>query len=252
MGKIISAVEKISFYNPADGVTVQANLISPDETEITAENLSNNTGTGVTFGGKDFQAAVGFMDTEGLNQIESWQDDGSGGSTKVNMAVAGEDEFLLMQELEDIKLTREIGVDARNGANVHVANISHVGYGPDIYQQRNLINAGAGAFEVFDDGTNKDYQIIFPIEGVQLTAAATYANHVTNSVLRIRFIDFGGITISQFDTTINGNGRFSVTAEVPANTYSVVVFFDVDGVFAPGDVTDRTIRLGTNGAFTTD
>lgn len=249
MGKVISAVEKVVFFDPPTGTTVQLNLISPDETEITVPPVTNNTSTGTTFGGKDFSASVGFYETDGFSQMESWQDDGSGSFTPLNMVVAGEGEFILMQELESLTVERGVGVDGRNGASVHVAQMSHVGYSANIYQFVNIIEAGADAFEEFNITTNGQYRLTFPVEGVTLTLSADYANHATDSTLVIQSLDFTGSLNLEQTVPVDGNGRFSVSIDLPANTYVVFIRFDGADTFADVDITNRCLRLGQSGVY---
>lgn len=252
MGKIISAVEKAAFHDPATGTTVQLNLIAPDETEITLPPIANNTSTGITFGGKDSQFTIGFFDVDGLSQLESFQDDGAGGFVPVHLSIAGEDEFVLMRENENMTIERGVGIDARNGANIHVGSLSHVGYGSNIFQKRNLIEAGAAAFNLFDDGTAIAYEFDFPIEGAILSAGADYA--ATGAEIAFAFYDFGGALLdTQISQTVSATGRFNYEGVIiPANTYKIQVRFDNTATVAGANITNRTIRLGLNGDYTAD
>lgn len=249
MGKVISALEAAAVYDPATGTTVQVNLISPDETEITRPPISNNTSTGVTFGGFNFSGVIGFFEGDGLAQLGEWQDDGLGKATRVNLAAAGEGEFILMNEPEKLTVERGVGVDARDGANVNILTIQNVGYNPDVYQQVNLVEAGAGAFDLFNDSAALTYSFLFPVEGVTISAGADYANYSTDDTITITFLDFAGSTLSSDTTTVDGNGRFQVSAQAPANTYKVSIEFASSGNFSGGDVTDRAIRLGSNAGY---
>lgn len=127
---------KASVYNPETGDVVQFNKIAAEFTEFAKEPIMTETSTGQIFGGFDSRLTIGFVETDGLEQIEEWQTD----ATKINAVVAGVTNILWYEDVT-IKVERGVGVNARDGVAIHQVTLEHVSYIPAIQAGVNLLNA---------------------------------------------------------------------------------------------------------------
>ncbi|MCA1800322.1 MAG: hypothetical protein LC650_03425 [Actinobacteria bacterium] len=140
---------KASIYNPDTGDVVQFNKIATEFTEFAKTPVTTETSTGQIFGGHDCNLTIGFFETDGLEQLEQWQDEG----VRLRVVVAGVTN-ILWYENETISVERSVGVNARDGVTIHQITISHVSFRPRVQAATNILN---GAVKALDSDLNKGW-----------------------------------------------------------------------------------------------
>lgn len=203
--------KKAVVYNPANGDRVQLNRLSAQASELPGDpNIKTESAAGQVWGGEQWPITVGFMDSDGLALLESWQV----GYTPCRMVVlAPAGMSILFQESEEIDFIQGTGVNAREGLKIHRVMIEAVGSGLSIQQVKNL--ARAITFSG-DQGT-----LVFPMQGPTLTLAADYTTPA-GATLVIEAKDYAGtqVAISSQSATA---GRVSTTITLPADTYTLEI-----------------------------
>lgn len=235
MGKIIDAWRRAAIYDPETGIAVQFNRLSPDESEWSDDIIQNETSTGLIFGGHDFTAVIGFMEADGIAQLDEWME----GGTPVRLAVHGAGQDIIWMQSEELLVTRGVSVNARDGVTIHSAQLAHVGFKPEIFR---LTNKAIDARLADDDVV--EYE--FPIVGVPVKAAADYSGISGNVNLTIEALDDSD-TVVATDTVSASSGRVEAEILTPADTFKIRVDFSDNSGSAT--IANKTIRSDGKSAF---
>ena len=224
MGTVFSGWKKAAFWNTADGVVVQKNILSTDHSDLPQENIKKETPTGSAFGGKILPIVVGFLTDDGNAQLETWTKN----NTPINLAVFSKGRQIIARQKEEIQYVPEVGVDARTGLEAHRAEYETVGFDPDVIQK---INVAEGITFTANVG-----EIILPIEGVTWTVAADYTTSSGNLV--VTAYDFNGDPVAT-STEPLAAGRVSTQITTPADIWKIEIDLVDGGTSVPSNVSTR-------------
>lgn len=236
MSKLIGGWERAAVYDPATGDTVQFNKLSADASDFNHPNITNETASGQIYGGRDIELIIGFFESDGISQLETWMNDG----TPIQAVVEGTSQDVLFHESEEPDFERGVLANARDGVAGHVVTLITVGETPPAVPILNM----ASNSDIFsgDSGT-----IPYPIEGATIKVAADYSSVSTPVDLIIEAQDYGGNTLAADTTSVTGDDRFTAELELPADTYQIFVNFV--GNSGSASVTDKTIRSDGDTAY---
>lgn len=243
---------KASVYNPATGDVVQFNKIATEFTEFTKEPITTDTSTGQIFGGFDSRLVIGFVEVDGLEQLEQWEIE----ATELNAVVAGVTNVLWYEDVT-ITVERSVGVNARDGVSIHQVVLEHVSYQPAIQASTNLLNAavktqgflrgwadsdsdniadGYSLFQATADSFTNDEQTIsgsgfaqvflpfaFPISGLSvLLSSLIVKDHTEGSDVGVEQQDYSGTILVNNAVAVTSNvNRTEVSATLQANIYNI-------------------------------
>jgi len=228
MGKqVISGWKKAAIYNPADGTSVLLSQLSTQFSAFDPENIQNETPTGQSYGGKVYPLVIGFMDSGGLAQLETWKTAHT--PLRAVVYVPGGQHILFRQSEEFFDVLGG-GVNARDGAAIHQVQTEVQGEAPDVPQKKNLAEAITFAGDAGE--------LVFPIEGPTLTLAADYAA-INSPTLSIEAQAFDGSVLATASQAVGSTGRESVEITLPAGTYKLAI--DLVGA-GSADVTNVSLR----------
>lgn len=229
MGKIKSGVKRVTFYNPATGDSVQLNKVSPDS-ELTKSPITNETTQGLQYGGFEATFNVMFLESDGLSQLKTWLE----GDTVLNAVAEGVDECVLFYESQESNFERGVGINARDGIAIHMAELIAVG---DVD-----VNALTNVASKSDLWTGEADEVNFPVQGAVIGVSGTFASTVSGEQIVITVKDFAGATLQTETISVTGDSTFTGTLEITdADAYSVEVDFNTGGSGA--SVTDKTVRF---------
>lgn len=225
MGTIFAGWKKAVFWNAANGVVVQKNILSTDHSDLPFENIKKETPTGSAFGGKMFPIIVGFLTDDGNAQLETWTED----NTLINLAVYSKGgRQVIAQQAEEVQYVPEVGVDARTGLEAHRVEYETIGFDPDVIWKQNVAEGITFAANVGE--------IILPIEGVTWTVAADYTT--ADGDLTVTAYDYAGDPVATSTQALSA-GRVSTSITTPADTWKIEIDLVGAGASVPSNVSMR-------------
>ncbi|MEX1120857.1 MAG: hypothetical protein WED82_01900 [Balneolales bacterium] len=225
MGKLISGWKKAVFWDPDSGDAVQVNTLSTEHSSFEPAIIKNETPTGSAFGGRRIPLVVGFLDSDGIPQLETWME----GNTPVRSAVyARAGKQIIFQESEEIAVVPGYGISMRNGADVHRAEMEVLGENPDVVQKQNVAEAIEFTANVGD--------IILPISGITWTVAADYTTADGNLV--VTAYDYSDGVVATSSQALSA-GRVSTGITAPAGTWRIEIDLVDTGASVPSNVSMR-------------
>lgn len=228
---VFSGIYQASFYNPADGVTVQVGDISVENSTLTFEQITNDSTQSTVFGGETVTLNLSFFDDAGIATLKEWEEDG----TEVRAVAAGATNI---QWYESVPITvqKSLRADKRTGLNFFTVTMVFVGATPAIYANQNLM---AFLGDV-DSGTFQ-----FPVSTTNLTLSADATSTGGNYVITLN--NFAGTQVSTATTSIGATGILTVTDLIEATVYNVL--FNISTATAEFPVVSTNGALSNGSSF---
>lgn len=243
---MISGIQKISVYNPANGVVVQLNKISGGDFTIKEPLESKNVDGQLIYDGhKSFVEFASYDDT-GFDQLESWMI----AKTPVRLVAAGVEQNLLWYESSPITVRKNYlsKAGSRNFFTVRIAKEKGT---HSIHLFANLLRSGGkwedantdGLADLFTkiapishqfsatvqtlygtNGNNGSVRALFefPISGLPIYGRVNKTLHIGNDItIFMAHLNFAGSII----TSASGE---NIALTTPALTYKINYFIDIN------------------------
>ena len=222
--RVKSQWKRASIFNPDNGDVVQINKVAVEFSDMTKTPIKTESTNGAVFGGYECELTLGMLKADGLDQLEQWLNS----NTNLHVAIEGQMNVLWLVGAEGM-FQRGVGVNARDGVQIHQMILAKVGGTPEIYPTVNL----AVPFGV-SGGASDNREIPFPVVGAVITASAD-----TGDPFDLVVRDSDGTPIATASSTSVG-GRQQATVTLTGSSYSVT--------FEPGgSYTELSIR--TDGSY---